>query len=189
MVAKVIVVIPAKSELTTTVDTTAWNDFFVAFNAQYQNTTKYCLWLQIQLETLTEEEKALLSVKLSVFPSMVLDNLKRELGIQTLNILRVWNKMSDHFSSLDKLYCASLSLFSNHEKLLLDKDKPTDTSARHEHMAKIFQSGQSQALPQSPSTTTNDAATSSTASHSRDTNEMTDLTDNSENLHYAYFSV
>ena len=39
--------IPAKSELTSTVDTTGSKDFFfIAFNAQFQNMTKYGIWFE-----------------------------------------------------------------------------------------------------------------------------------------------
>ena len=57
--------IPVKSELTSTAGMKVWEEFFIAVNAYYQNMTKYGIWFKLQLETLTEEEKASLSIKLS----------------------------------------------------------------------------------------------------------------------------
>ena len=49
--------IPATCELASTIDTTIQKYFFVAFNAQYQNITKYGMWFELQLETLTKRRR------------------------------------------------------------------------------------------------------------------------------------
>ena len=48
--------IHAEYEVTSTIGTTVQNNFFVTFYAQYQNITRYGVWLKPLLETLTDEE-------------------------------------------------------------------------------------------------------------------------------------
>ena len=48
--------IPAKSELTSEDETLTWHVFFLHFNEEYQNLTRYSLIQQLQIQQLTPEE-------------------------------------------------------------------------------------------------------------------------------------
>ena len=50
-------------------------EFLVGFNVMYQNMTKYGIWNELKLESLTLDQKDLLGIKLSEFPPMTLDHL------------------------------------------------------------------------------------------------------------------
>ena len=52
--------IPAKSELTSTLETSVQRMSFVGFSMLYKNISRYDLWFEPQLETLTKEEKVFL---------------------------------------------------------------------------------------------------------------------------------
>ena len=41
------VYIPAKSELTSTMDTSARHNFFISFNDKYENMSKYGIWYEL----------------------------------------------------------------------------------------------------------------------------------------------
>ena len=73
------VYIPAKSELTSTIDTTARRDFFISFNEKYENMSKYGIWYELEVEQLTPEEMETLPIRLTEFPPMVLNHLKKRI--------------------------------------------------------------------------------------------------------------
>ena len=68
--------IPATSELTSSMDTSTHHHFFIAFNDQYQTMPTYGIWFELQLESLTKQEKETLGIKLPEFPPMVLAHMK-----------------------------------------------------------------------------------------------------------------
>ena len=54
---------------------TQWN-FFKGFNVEYQNMSIYGILFELELETITQEEKETVIVKLSEFPPVLLGHLK-----------------------------------------------------------------------------------------------------------------
>ena len=70
------ITIPAKSELTSTMDIPERTIFFLAFNDQYQNMSSYGIWAHITYDKLTQEEINEFGIKLSEFPPMTLDHLR-----------------------------------------------------------------------------------------------------------------
>ena len=73
------ITIPAKSELTSTMDIPERTTFFLKFNDKYQNIASYGIWSHITYEKLTPEEIDELGIKLSEFPSMTLNHLKHRI--------------------------------------------------------------------------------------------------------------
>ena len=73
--------IPAKSEITTQFHDNDRSDFFLAFNAQYQNITAYGNWLKIPKAKLTEEEKQKIKDKFQILPPMTYKYLNKELEL------------------------------------------------------------------------------------------------------------
>ena len=53
-------------------------NYFLAFNDGYQQITKFTAWMKIQIDELTEQEKQDMAIKISEFPPMKMDVLKRE---------------------------------------------------------------------------------------------------------------
>ena len=56
--------IPSKSDLTSELDTSMRCGLFVALNPMYHNMAFHGIWYKLKLETLTQEKKDLLSIKL-----------------------------------------------------------------------------------------------------------------------------
>ena len=73
--------IPAKTELTSQIDTTSRQQFFLGFNEKYQNLSSYGMWQSMTFETLTDEEKLKIQSKLKEFPPMVLNHLKKRISL------------------------------------------------------------------------------------------------------------
>ena len=73
------ITIPAKSELTSTMDIPERTTFFLKFNDKYQNIASYGIWSHITYEKLTPEEIEELGIKLSEFPPMTLNHLKHRM--------------------------------------------------------------------------------------------------------------
>ena len=67
--------IPSKTGLPSEIHISSRHNFFFYFNVIYQNITRYGIWNELKLETLTQEQKNLLGVKLSEFPLMTLNHL------------------------------------------------------------------------------------------------------------------
>ena len=70
------ITIPAKSELTITMDIPERTTFYLTFNDQYQNISSYGIWAHIAYDQLTQEEIDGLGIKLSEFPPMTLNHLR-----------------------------------------------------------------------------------------------------------------
>ena len=70
------ITIPAKSELTSTMDIPERTTYFLAFNDQYQNISSYGIWAHITCDQLTKEEIDTFGIKLSEFPPMTLNHLR-----------------------------------------------------------------------------------------------------------------
>ena len=83
------ITIPAKSELTSTMDIPERTNFFLTFNEKYQKIETYGIWSHIKHETLTQEEIDELGIKLSEFPPMTLNHLKHR--IQHLDDTYPWS--------------------------------------------------------------------------------------------------
>ena len=73
------ITIPAKSELTSTMDIPERTTFFLTFNDKYQKIETYGICSHIKHETLTHKEIDELGIKLSEFPPMTLNHLKHRI--------------------------------------------------------------------------------------------------------------
>ena len=71
--------IPAKSELTATVQSVTRSMFFLQYNHKYKNMSQYLVWLQISSAVLTEEEKQQLQKKLKFLDPMPMQEFEKEL--------------------------------------------------------------------------------------------------------------
>ena len=58
--------IPAKSELTATMQSITRSMFFLQYNHKYKNISQYLVWLQISSAVLTEEEKTTTSKEFEI---------------------------------------------------------------------------------------------------------------------------
>ena len=65
--------IPAKSELTATMQSFTRSQFFLDYNFQYTNVSKFVAWYQTNFSTLTQEEIAFLKAKIMKLPSLPMD--------------------------------------------------------------------------------------------------------------------
>ena len=70
------ITIPAKSELTSTINIPERTSFFLTFNDQYQNISCYGIWAHITYDQLTQEEIDEFGIKLSEFPPVTLNHLR-----------------------------------------------------------------------------------------------------------------
>ena len=73
------ITIPAKSELTSTMDIPERTTYFLTFNEQYQNISSYGIWAHITYDQLTKEEIDEFGIKLSEFPPMTLNHLRHRI--------------------------------------------------------------------------------------------------------------
>ena len=73
------ITIPAKSELTSTMDIPERTTFFLQFNDKYQNIASHGILSHITYERLTPEEIDELGIKLSEFTPMTLNHLKHRI--------------------------------------------------------------------------------------------------------------
>ena len=65
--------IPAKSELTATVQSLTRSQFFLDYNFQYTNVSNFVVWYKTNFATLTKEEIATLQAKIMKLPTMSMD--------------------------------------------------------------------------------------------------------------------
>ena len=72
---------PSKADLISEIDTPIRCEFFIGFNAIYQNMALHDICYELQLETLTPEEKSLLGIKQSEFPPKALNHLSKQIWI------------------------------------------------------------------------------------------------------------
>ena len=71
--------IPAKSELTATMQSFARSQFFLNYNFQYTNVSKFVAWYKTNFTTLTKEEITSLKAKIIKLPSMPMDIFDKNL--------------------------------------------------------------------------------------------------------------
>ena len=75
--------IPAKSELTATVQSLTRSQFFLDYNFQYTNVSNFVVWYKTNFATLTTEEIATLQAKIMKLPTMPMDIFDKTL--ETIN--------------------------------------------------------------------------------------------------------
>ena len=75
--------IPAKSELTATVQSLTRTQFFLDYNFQYTNVSNFVVWYKTNFATLTKEEIATLQAKIMKLPTMPMDIFDKTL--ETIN--------------------------------------------------------------------------------------------------------
>ena len=71
--------IPAKSELTATMQSFTRSQFFLDYNFQYTNVSKFVAWYKTNFSTLTKEEITSLKAKIMKLPSLPMDIFDRNL--------------------------------------------------------------------------------------------------------------
>ena len=71
--------IPAKSELTSEDETLTQHVFFLHFNEEYQNLTRYSLIQQLQIQQLTPKELETLPDQLTALQPLTLNHLKEQM--------------------------------------------------------------------------------------------------------------
>ena len=73
--------IPAKSELTATMQSLTRSQFFLDYNFQYTNVSNFVAWYKTDFATLTKEEIAVLKAKIRKLPTMPMDIFDKTLEI------------------------------------------------------------------------------------------------------------
>ena len=71
--------IPAKSELTTTMQSITRSQFFLNYNFNYTNESKFIIWHETDFATLTPYEITTLKAKMLKLPTMPMDMFKKTL--------------------------------------------------------------------------------------------------------------
>ena len=72
--------IPAKSELTTTLQSVTQSQFFLDYNFNYTNVSNFLIWHKTNFATLTTDEIKTLKAKMLKLPTMSMDIFKKVLG-------------------------------------------------------------------------------------------------------------
>ena len=72
--------IPAKSELTTTIQSIMQSQFFLDYNFNYTNVSNFLIWHKTNFATLTPDEIKTLKAKMLKLPTMPMDIFKKVLG-------------------------------------------------------------------------------------------------------------
>ena len=72
--------IPAKSELTTTLQSVTQSQFFLDYNFNYTNVSNFLIWHKTNFATLTTDEIKTLKTKMLKLPTMSMDIFKKVLG-------------------------------------------------------------------------------------------------------------
>ena len=72
--------IPAKSELTTTIQSITQYQFFLDYNFNYTNVSNFLIWRKTNFATLTPDEIKTLKAKMLKLPTMPMDIFKKVLG-------------------------------------------------------------------------------------------------------------
>ena len=73
--------IPAKSELTATMQSLTRSQFFLDYNFQYTNVSNFVVWYKTDFATLTKEEITTLKAKIMKLPTMPMDIFDKTLEI------------------------------------------------------------------------------------------------------------
>ena len=69
--------IPAKLELTTTIQSITCSQFFLNYNFKYTNASKFIIWHKTDFATLTPEEIKTPKAKMLKLPTMPMDIFKK----------------------------------------------------------------------------------------------------------------
>ena len=72
--------IPAKSELTMTLQSITQSQFFLDYNFNYTNVSNFLIWHKTNFATLTSNEIKTLKAKMLKLPTMPMDIFKKTLG-------------------------------------------------------------------------------------------------------------
>ena len=72
--------IPAKSELTTMIQSITCSQFFLNYNFNYTNVSKFLIWHKTDFVTLTPDEIKTLKAKMLKLPTMPMEIFKKVLG-------------------------------------------------------------------------------------------------------------
>ena len=72
--------IPAKSELTTTIQSIMRSQFFLDYNFNYTNVSNFLIWHKTNFATLTPDKIKTLKAKMLKLPTMPMDIFKKVLG-------------------------------------------------------------------------------------------------------------
>ena len=72
--------IPARSDLTTTLQSVTWSQFFFDYNFNYTNVSNFLVWHKTSFTTLTTNEIKTLKAKMLKLPTMSMDIFKNVLG-------------------------------------------------------------------------------------------------------------
>ena len=72
--------IPAKSELTTMIQSIMRSQFFLNYNFNYINVSNFLIWHKTNFATLTPDEIKTLKAKMLKLPTMPMDIFKKVLG-------------------------------------------------------------------------------------------------------------
>ena len=72
--------IPAKSELTTTIQSITQSHFFLDYNFNYTNVSKFLIWHKTDFATLTPDEIKTLKAKMLKLPTLPMEMFKKVLG-------------------------------------------------------------------------------------------------------------
>ena len=75
--------IPAKSELTATLQSVTQSQFFLDYNFNYTNVSNFLIWHKTNFTTLTTDEIKTLKAKMLKLPTMSMDVFKNVLGNMT----------------------------------------------------------------------------------------------------------
>ena len=78
--------IPAKSELTATMQSLTRSQFFLEYNFQYTNVSNFVVWYKTDFVNLTKEEITSLKAKIMKLPTMSMDILIKPLRLY-MNII------------------------------------------------------------------------------------------------------
>ena len=87
--------IPAKSELTTTLQSLTRSQFFLDYSFNYTNVSNFLIWHKTNFATVMTNEIKTLKAKMLKSPTMSMDISKRSLGTLTKTI---------HFQCLQNSY-------------------------------------------------------------------------------------
>ena len=71
--------IPAKSELTTALQSITWSQFFLDYNFNYTNVSNFLIWHKTNFATLTTDEIKTLKARMMKLPTMSMDIFKNVL--------------------------------------------------------------------------------------------------------------
>ena len=79
--------IPAKLELTTMIQSITRSQFFLNYNFNYTNISKFLIWHKTDFATLTPDEIKTLKAKMLKLPTMLMEYLRKSLGTLMKNTL------------------------------------------------------------------------------------------------------